>query len=169
MRHSIYGKKLGRNKNQRTALFRALVGSLILSESIQTTQAKAQAIKGTVDKIITQAKNPTTQRFVAQFLTNKKVSDKLMNDLLPRLQDRNSGYTSVVKLGRRLGDGAMLVQMSLLAAPASNKGKAETGKKSEKEVLEATVTTKAAKPAKETNEKTEAKGGKKTVSKTKGK
>ncbi|OGE30862.1 50S ribosomal protein L17 [Candidatus Daviesbacteria bacterium RIFCSPHIGHO2_01_FULL_44_29] len=126
MRHSIYGKKLSRDTNQRTALFKALVSSLILSEKIQTTQAKAAAIKGLVDRLITQAKSPTTKRLVAQFLTRKEVYEKLINDLTPRMKDRNSGYTSVVKLGYRQGDGALMVQMSLLLG-SSDKGQ-ETSK-----------------------------------------
>lgn len=118
MRHSVYGKKLSRDKNQRTALFKSLVQSLILSESIQTTQSKAKAIKSLVDKIITQAKEPSTRRFVNQFLTSKQTQDRLVNELLPRLKDRQSGYTSVIKLGQRQGDGAMMVKMSLLVSQA---------------------------------------------------
>lgn len=128
MRHNVYGKKLGRNKNQRTALFKNLVRSLILHESIQTTDAKAKAIKGTVDKIINQAKTPTTRRLVSQFLVDKAAQEKLVKEIAPRLSDRNSGYTSVVKLGRRLGDGATIVRMSLVEGKHQQK---ESSKKSE--------------------------------------
>src|SRR5690606_4318098 len=114
VRHRVYGKHLGRNKNQRTALFRSLVRSLIISESIETTESKAKAIKGLVDKVINQAKSPTTQRLVSQFLVNKNISEKLVKDLAPRMGDRKSGYSSIVKLGRRMGDNAMMVKMSLL-------------------------------------------------------
>lgn len=114
MRHKVYGKHLGRDKNQRTALFRSLVRSLVLSEKIETTEAKAKAIKSLVDKLITQAKSPTTKRLVSQFLTDKQISEKFINEIVPRLTSRNSGYTSTVRLGPRLGDGAMIVQMRLL-------------------------------------------------------
>lgn len=114
MRHSIYGKKLSRDKNQRTALFKSLIQSLILSEKIETTKAKAQAIKGLVDRLVTQAKTPTTRRLVSQFLTDKRVYNKLVDDLAPRMQTRNSGYTSIIKTGFRQGDGSMMVQMRLL-------------------------------------------------------
>lgn len=114
MRHSVYGKKLGRNKNQRTALFKSLVQALFLSESIETTKAKAQSIKGLVDKLINQAKHQNTRRLVGQFLIKKEINEKLDRDLLPRLSGRNSGYTSTVKLGYRQGDGTMMVKMSLL-------------------------------------------------------
>lgn len=114
MRHKVYGKHLGRDKNQRTALFKSLVRSLVIHEKIETTESKAKAVKGLVDKLVTQAKSPTTKRLVAQFLTDKQIHEKFMNDITPRLSNRTSGYTSVVKLGRRAGDGAMIVSMSLL-------------------------------------------------------
>ncbi len=112
---------MGRDKNQRTALFKNLVQALIFSGQIKTTEAKAKAIKGLVDKLITQVKSPTTRRLVSQFLS-KQHTDRLVNELLPRLQNRNSGYTSTIKMGRRLGDNTMIVSMSLLvnAAPAKN-------------------------------------------------
>lgn len=116
MRHRVYGKKLARNKNERTALFRSLVQNLFWEESIETTEAKAKAIKGLVDKLITQAKSPATRYLVSQFLIQKKVSDKLFKELTPRMKDRSSGYTSTVKLGKRLGDGAMMVRINLLLA-----------------------------------------------------
>lgn len=114
MRHKVYGKHLGRNKNERTALFKNLVQSLILSESIETTEAKAKAIKGLIDKIITQAKSPSTRRLVSQFLVSKKTQDKLIKEILPRLSTRTSGYTSTVRMAKRLGDNALIVKMSLI-------------------------------------------------------
>ena len=141
MRHRVYGKHLGRDKNQRTALFKSLVQSLVLSESIQTTEAKAKAVKGLVDKIITQAKSPTTRRLVSQFLIKKEVSEKLIKTLLPRLQGRNSGYTSVVKLGRRAGDGAMVVKMSLLLDETKVAKESKVAK--ETEVIEGEVVSEA--------------------------
>lgn len=114
MRHKVYGKHLSRDKDQRTALFKSLVRSLILEESIKTTQPKAKAIKGLIDKIITQAKSETSKRLVSQFLIHKPVEEKLTKVILPRVKSRTSGYTSVVKLGPRLGDGAMMVKLSLI-------------------------------------------------------
>jgi large subunit ribosomal protein L17 len=124
VKHNVYGAHLGRNKNQRTALFKGLVQSLFLSESIQTTESKAKAVKGLVDKIINQAKDTSSRRLMSQFLTAKTTQDKLVKDLLPRLKDRNSGYTTVVRLGSRQGDGAMMVKMSLLLAEAKKETKA---------------------------------------------
>ncbi len=131
MRHNVYGAHLGRNKNQRTALFKSLVQSLFLSESIQTTETKAKAVKGLVDKIINQAKDTSSRRLVSQFLTAKTTQDKLIKDLLPRLKDRNSGYTSTVRLGARQGDGAVMVKMSLLLSEAKKEAKAAKEEKAE--------------------------------------
>ncbi|MBI3109746.1 50S ribosomal protein L17 [Candidatus Daviesbacteria bacterium] len=114
MRHKVYGKHLGRDKNERAALFKNLVGSLILHGSIQVSEAKAKAIKGLVDKIINQAKTPNTRRLLQTFLTSKKIQEKLIQEVIPVLKSRTSGYTSLVKLGPRQGDGAMMVRMSLL-------------------------------------------------------
>lgn len=116
MKHSVYGKRLGRNKNQRTALFRSLVRELFLKNSIQTTEAKAKAIKGLVDRLIVKAKDPSesSKRVVNSFLTQKDVRDKLFSEIAPRYTDRNSGFTSAVRVGARSGDGAMIVSMSLI-------------------------------------------------------
>ena len=136
MRHNVYGKKLSRNKNERTGLFKNLVQSLVQHEKIETTEAKAKAIKGLIDKIINQAKTPSTRRLVSQFLIQKKTQEKLFNELLPRLVTRTSGYTSTVKMGRRLGDGTMMVQIRLLVEEV----KKETKRQSEK--VEKKVSTK---------------------------
>lgn len=114
MRHRVYGKHLGRNKNQRTALFKGLLSSLIIHQSIETTEPKAKAIKPLIDRIINNAKSPTAKRLVSEFFNQKSVEQKLAEEILPRLGERTSGYASVVRVGRRLGDGAMIVRMSLL-------------------------------------------------------
>lgn len=144
MKHRVYGKKLGRDKNERAALFKNLVQDLILHEKIKTTEAKAKAIKGLVDKLITQAKSPNTRRLVAQFLVNKDTQEKLFSDIAPRLKSRISGYTSVIKLGKRLGDGAMMVQMKLLVESEQKTVKKETSKssvaKTDKQITDQPVT-----------------------------
>lgn len=116
MKHSVYGKKLGRNKNQRTALFRSLVRELFLKDSIQTTEAKAKAVKGLIDRLIVKAKDSSeaSKRVVGSFLTQKEVRERLFSEIAPRYKDRSSGFTSVVRVGTRSGDGAMMVRMSLI-------------------------------------------------------
>lgn len=156
MKHNVYGKHLGRTKNQRTALFKSLVESLILQGSIVTTESKAKAIKGLVDKVISQAKSKNTQRLVAQFLVKKTTQEKLFKEVVPGLKDRNSGFTSLVKMGRRAGDNAMTVRMSLLttetkpAAKETKEVKVETVEekveavKTEKKVVKKTAVKKGA-------------------------
>lgn len=132
MRHSVYGKHLSRDKNERSALFKNLIRSLILSEKIQTTEAKAKAIKGLIDKVINQAKSATASGLVGQFFTDKKAAEKLIKQIVPRTKERRSGYTSVVRIGKRLGDGATMVEMRLLLADITQKnlGKlAKSGKR----------------------------------------
>ncbi len=125
MRHKVYGRHLGRTKNQRTALFKSLVRSLFIAESIETTEAKAKSIKGLVDSLITQAKSADTRRLISQYIANPKIEEKLVKDLAPRMKSRISGYTSVIKLGRRLGDGAMMVKVSLLTDSSSKTANTE--------------------------------------------
>jgi len=116
VRHRVYGKHLGRNSNQRNALFKGLVRSLILHESITTTEAKAKAVKGLVDKIVVKGKanNNQAKSFIQGFLPDAVASKKLLEEIAPRFSTRTSGFTSLVKLGRRLGDGAMIVKMSFM-------------------------------------------------------
>ncbi|MBI4038269.1 50S ribosomal protein L17 [Candidatus Daviesbacteria bacterium] len=114
MRHRVYGRTLGRDKNERTALFKNLVHSLLTYGTIETTEAKAKSIKGLVDKIINLAKSKNSQRLLASYLVSKPIRERLISEVAPKLSGRNSGYTSLVKLGRRLGDNSMIVRMSLI-------------------------------------------------------
>lgn len=132
MRHRVYGKHLGRDRNQRSALFKNLVRSLILWEKIETTESKAKAVKGFVDKLINAAKSPDTRRLISQFLIDKKTQEKLIKELVPKLFGRTSGYTSITRLGQRMGDGAMMVQMRLLVEEASRGVSKKMEKQAEK-------------------------------------
>ncbi len=116
MRHRVYGKHLSRDKNQRTALFRSLVRELFLHESIQTTAPKAKAVKGLVDSLIVKGKKKdnASLRWITSFLVKPEMVKRLVEEIAPRFPDRPSGFTTMVKLGMRHGDGAMLVQMSLI-------------------------------------------------------
>ena len=116
MRHKVYGKHLGRDKNQRTALFRGLVRSLFLQGSITTTDTKAKAVKGMVDRLITKSKDKTeaSKRVIISTISDTEVVDKLIKEIGPKYSQRKSGFTQVVRLGKRMGDGAMMVRMSLI-------------------------------------------------------
>jgi large subunit ribosomal protein L17 len=108
VRHRVYGKHLGRNKNERQALFKGLVHSLLSSGTIQTSEVKAKAIKGLVDKIINSVKKNT-------FVTDQKLKEKIL-EILPKLGNKTSGYTSTQRMSPRLGDRTTMVKMSLIGA-----------------------------------------------------
>lgn len=116
MRHRIYGKQLGRNKDERSRLFKGLISQLFLYGTIQTSETKAKAIKGLVDKVINLAKEKRTQGRLQSFLTDKNLQERLIKEIVPKLGTRTSGYTSLIRLGSRLGDQTMMVKMSLIGA-----------------------------------------------------
>jgi len=129
MRHRVFGKKLSRSKDRRKALFRNLVTSLILREVIKTTEAKAKAIKGLVDKVINKGKagNLHARRVLSQFFTNSAAVEKVIKVLGPRFRQRKSGFTRIIKIGRRKGDNAPIVKMELIEGEGK-KGKKKKGK-----------------------------------------
>ncbi len=113
MKKNVFGRQFSRDTNQRKSLFKSLISSLILDESIQTTLEKAKAIKGDVDKIINKAKRGD-EKLATQLLQRSigaQAMNKVIRDLAPRLKDRNSGYTRIIKLGRRFSDNAAMVLM----------------------------------------------------------
>lgn len=114
MRHRLYGKKLNRSSNQRAGLFKSLVQSLFTSGTITTSKTKAFAIKGMVDKIINLAKNKDTRRLLQTYLTNKQLQQRLVEEIVPKLQNRVSGYTSQVKVGLQHGDKTTMVRMAII-------------------------------------------------------
>lgn len=116
MRHRIYGRKLGRNKNERTTLFKSLVQELVLHGTITTTESKAKAIKGLVDKIINLAKNKNSQRLLQAYFTNNALQERLVKEIAPSLGNRVSGYTSMIRMGAREGDRTTLVKMSIIGS-----------------------------------------------------
>ena len=138
MRHRIYGKHLGRDKDQRDTLFKGLIQALLTHGTIETTEAKAKSIKGLVDKVINLAREKRTFSQLQSFLTDKSLRERLIKEVVPKLGNRTSGYTSLVKLGKRLGDQAMVVRMSLIGAEqlkpldkVTNDKKQVTSKKAE--------------------------------------
>src|SRR5271156_5761220 len=108
MRHKISGYKLKRDGGSRKALLKGLVTSVIEHERVITTITKAKAVKPLVDKMITLAKRDTlhSRRQAAAFLETPESLKKLFDKLGTRFGQRNGGYTRVVRLGWRKGDGA---------------------------------------------------------------
>ncbi len=110
MRKNVFGRRLRRDKNERTALFKNLISSFVLYGSMKTTEAKAKAIKGSIDKLITKAKKgEAARRLVAPFV-NPEALEKLLA-IAPRFSKRAGGYTTVVRIGRRVADNAGMVVM----------------------------------------------------------
>lgn len=116
MRHHVAGRHLGRNAAQRKALFRGLITDLLRHERITTTEAKAKAIRGEAEKLITLAKRGDVhaRRVAQQTVLDKSISSKLFETLGPRYKDRKGGFTRIFKLGPRLGDAAPLVILELV-------------------------------------------------------
>lgn len=116
MRHQVAGRHLGRNAAQRKALFRGLITDLLRHERITTTEAKAKAIRGEAEKLITLAKRGDVhaRRVAQQTVLDKSISSKLFETLGPRYKDRKGGFTRIFKLGPRLGDAAPLVILELV-------------------------------------------------------
>ena len=118
MRHGKAGVKLKRDISGRRALLRGLVTNVIEEERITTTVPKAKAARPLVEKMITLAKedNLHSRRQAAAFLLKKEAVEKLFDKLGPRFNQRNGGYTRIVRLGWRKGDGAETAKLELVGS-----------------------------------------------------
>ncbi len=118
MKHRIGGKKLNRPTPHRNAMLRNLVKDLLVYESIQTTEPRAKEARRSAERIITLGKDGSlhARRQALQFLNQKAVVAKVFDEIAPRYVGRPGGYTRIVKIGRRAGDGAPMAQLELLAA-----------------------------------------------------
>ena len=116
MRHNVAGRKLGRTTSHRRALYRNLVTDLLRHEKIVTSEPKAKEVRGLAEKMITLGKKGGLSAFrqSLSFIYDKDVADKLFSELATRYAERPGGYTRLIKLGPRLGDGAPMVQLSLV-------------------------------------------------------
>lgn len=111
MRKRIAGRKFKRTINQRKALFRSLIASMILNDQIKTTEAKAKAIRADVEKLITIAKKKgaNAEHEIHKKVPNKEVVQKVINTLGPLFANRPGGYTRIIRLENRLKDNASIV------------------------------------------------------------
>jgi len=122
MRHNVAGYKLGRSSAHRKSLFRNLIRELYIHERIVTTEAKARAVRGDAEKLITKAKRGIAdggnrvhaQRQVVSYLNDKTVAKKVFDELAPRYQERPGGYVRILKLGKRHGDAADMAVLELV-------------------------------------------------------
>ena len=117
MRHNVAGKRLGRTSNQRKALMKGLAISLITHERIQTSITKAKELRKFVEPFITMSKADTVanRRLAMARLGNKEVVQKLFgSEFRSRFADRQGGYTRILKMASRLGDGADMALIELV-------------------------------------------------------
>lgn len=125
MRKRIFGRRFKRDRNERKALFRSLMHGMIIHGKIRTTEAKAKAIKGELEKLVTIAreKRENTKQLLVSRLANEKVSERLLLEIAPKFGTRPGGYTRIIKTGPRVHDGAKMVLMSWVeeVAPTSFK------------------------------------------------
>ena len=108
MRHRVAHRKLGRTSEHRTSLLRNLAASLIAHDRIRTTQAKAKELRPFVEKLVTLGKRDSlhARRRALSILPRKDIVRRLFTEVSPRFAERPGGYTRILKLGPRRGDGA---------------------------------------------------------------
>ena len=145
MRHNKAINHLGRKSGHRKALLANMATSLILHKRIETTVAKAKALQGYVEPLITKSKEDSThsRRVVFSYLKNKEAVTELFRTVAPKIADRPGGYTRVLKTGFRQGDGADMALIELVdfneaaLAAAPKKAAKKTTRRSSKKAVEA--------------------------------
>lgn len=167
MKKHVFGRQFKRDANERKALFKNLLTSLVLAERIETTEAKAKAIKADADKLITKAKialpagrQDGTHAFrMLEAKVNHNAVVKLIEDLGPRFAARNGGYTRIIKTRRRVADNAPMVILEWVERASANEkrktqnAKQENEKKKESKGKKETKETKAKKIVKKVEKK----------------
>ena len=131
MRHRLKGSKLGRTASHRKATLRSLSVALLTHHRIVTTLTKAKELRRHVEPVITRSKDDTThnRRETFSFLQDKVAVTKLFDEIAPKVADRPGGYTRVVKLGTRVGDGAEMAVIELVDFNESGNDQKATKKK----------------------------------------
>ena len=126
MRHRVRGRKLNRTNSHRKALMRNLAIALITHKKIKTTDAKAKELRGFIDRLITYAKKGDThnRRLIQQRIPGsigKKMANILIHDIAPEYNERNGGYTRIIKLNNRKNDNAPVSLIELINLAGSIK------------------------------------------------
>jgi len=136
MRHRKKSEKFSRSRAQRKALVKSLLRAMVIYESIKTTSSKAKAISASMDKLITLAKRTDlhARRLAYSRLGDHKLVKKLFDETAPRFEGLNSGYTRVINLGYRKGDGALMSIVELMRLKEKKKPKAGKAKVKAKDV-----------------------------------
>jgi len=133
MRHRKTTAKLNRTASHRKAMFANMATQLFEHKKIRTTQPKAKAIRPVVERLITFAKKGdlASRRKVLKTVRDKKVVKELFEEVAPTFENRNGGYTRIIKLGQRHGDGAELAYLELVGFEGVRKEKKEKTSKKE--------------------------------------
>ena len=135
MRHRKGNYKLGRRSDHRLAMFRNLLTSLFRYERVLTTEAKAKAVRGTADEMVTLAKRESlhARRQVLTMVNDTVVVGRLFDTIAARFADRHGGYTRIIRMGPRPGDAAPMVYLELVDRSETtgdgDKGKAKKAEK----------------------------------------
>jgi large subunit ribosomal protein L17 len=155
MRHNVKGRKLGRTTEHRQAMFRNQLASLVASGRIVTTLMKAKELRPIAEKVVTKGKRGSVdaRRQVRRWIAQRELVKKLFDEVAPRFQERNGGYTRILKIGPRPGDGAEMailefVDFKLDTAEKKAPGKADKVAKGKGEAAEGEEPEGAKKPAK---------------------
>ena len=116
MRHGKANRKLGRTTSHRLALFRNQLQSLVIHERIVTTLPKAKELRRIAERLVTRGKSDTVhaRRIVGRWVSDRDLIKKLFTEISPRFADRPGGYTRIVKLGPRHGDGAEMAVLEFV-------------------------------------------------------
>ncbi len=116
MKHRVSGRRFDMATDQRIAMFRSLVTQVLKHDSIQTTEARAKEVKPLVEKMVTLGKRGTlhARRQALAYIYEPDVVERLFDEIAPRYTTRPGGYTRVLKVGPRKGDGAMMAQLELV-------------------------------------------------------
>lgn len=119
MRHRVSGRKFGRTMEHRKAMFRNMVTSLIVEERIETTLPRAKELRRVADRMVTLGKKGTlhARRQALSYVRSNAAVQKLFSDLAGRFAERSGGYTRILKLGYRDGDGSAMAMIEYLGAP----------------------------------------------------
>jgi len=154
MRHRVAGRKLSRHSQHRKLMFRNMLVSLLQHERIKTTLAKGKELRGWVDRIISLGKKGTlhARRQAFAILREKEIVKKVFEEIVPRLKDREGGYTRIYKMGWRQGDGAPLSLIELVTFAPEKEKKKSTVEKA-KRVLEKVTPKRKAKEGEKEKEK----------------
>lgn len=167
MRKRVFGRQFNKDTNQRKALFKSLIRGLVLNERIKTTEARAKAIKGEIEKIITKARNRGVEaKYHLRKRLDNEVIEKIISDIVPRFQDRPGGYTRIIKLGSRVKDNASLVLMEWVEGSNQNKNENIKMKKDNDKIKKKDEVLEIKEPVKKEASKKPVKEEKKPVKKT---